>query len=51
VLEEGLGTINMARVAEGIKTVVRAQKLTVTPNPASIASVEYLPPDADRQVQ
>ncbi|TAG49029.1 MAG: taurine ABC transporter permease [Betaproteobacteria bacterium] len=51
VLEEGLGTINMARVAEGITTVVRAQKLAVTPNPASIASIEYLPPGADRQAQ
>jgi NitT/TauT family transport system substrate-binding protein len=51
VIDEGLGTIKMARVTEGISMVITALKLPITPSAESIARIDFLPPEAERKLQ
>jgi NitT/TauT family transport system substrate-binding protein len=46
----GLGTIEMARVQAGIDLVADSFKLPAKPTAANIATTEFLPPRADRNL-
>jgi NitT/TauT family transport system substrate-binding protein len=51
VLDEGLGSIKMNRISEGILMITSALKLPTAPSPESIASTDFLPPEAERKLQ
>ncbi len=50
VMEQGLGTIEMARVERSIKLLVDAYKLPAVPAASAVATTEFLPPAADRKM-
>lgn len=50
VSQEGLGTIKMSRVSEGIALVVAGLKLPSTPKAESLARVDFLPSEAERKL-
>jgi NitT/TauT family transport system substrate-binding protein len=51
VEQDGLGTVDMKRVKQGIDTVVAAFKLPASPAPELIAKTEFLPPVKDRMLR
>jgi NitT/TauT family transport system substrate-binding protein len=50
VMEQGLGTIDMDRVERSIRLLAEAYKLPVIPAANTIATVDFLPPAADRKM-